>query len=122
MKAITNDYLAEIILRYVNKDILVHRASKNNFLTHQNFPCATDAELLDFIQTIPYFDVSIKNFLLGNLPTQSIIVSQNWEIEFLKKTQQWAESFEWLHGDDFYLSDAHINSIKKNILFLSLPY
>lgn len=122
MKAITNEYLGETILRIINKEIEMHRASKNNILTHNNFPSATNAELLDFIQTIPYFDISLKNFLVGNLVEETIIISQSWEIEFLKKTQLWADSFEWLHGNDYFLSDAHINSIKKDIAFLKLPY
>lgn len=122
MKAITNEYLGEIILREVNKDIEVHRASKDNFLAHQNFPCATDAELLDFIQTIPYFDTGLKDFLVGNLTEVTIIVSQAWELEFLKRTRQWAESFEWLHGNDYFLSDAHINGLKKDKEYLKLPY
>jgi len=122
MTAITNEYLGDILLREINKDIEVHRASKNNFLAHQNFPCATDAELLDFIQTIPYFDVSVKDFLVGNLPEATIIISQAWELEFLKRTRQWAESFEWLHGNDYFLSDAHINGLKKASASLTLPY
>jgi len=122
MTAITNEYLGDILLREINKDIEVHRASKNNFLAHQNFPCATDAELLDFIQTIPYFDVSVKDFLVGNLPEATIIISQAWELEFLKRTRQWAESFEWLHGNDYFLSDAHINGLKKESASLTLPY
>ena len=122
MKAITNEYLAEYILRYINKDIQVHRSSKNNFLIHENFPCATDAELLDFIQSNPYYGINLKDFLVGNLKEETIIISQSWELEFLKKSLLWAESFEWLHGNDYYLSDTHINQIRKNISTLSLPY
>jgi hypothetical protein len=122
MKAITNEYLADIILRQINGNIRTHRANKNNFLIHENLPCATDAELLDFIQTIPYFHETLKDFLVGNLTEETIIISQSWELEFLKKTILWAESFEWLHGSDYFLTDAHINSIKKNISSLSLPY
>lgn len=122
MNAITKNYLVEIISRYINKDIAAHRASKNNFLTHENFTCATDAEILDFIQSIPYFDIGLKNFLVGNLLEETIIISQAWEIEFLKMVRSWAESFEWLHGNDYFLSDAHINSIRKHVSFLSLPY
>ncbi len=122
MKAITNEYLADLILRQINKQILTHRSNKNSSFTHGNLPCATDGELLDFIQTIPYFHENLKDFLVGNLQDATIIISQSWELEFLKKAIMWAESFEWLHGTDYFLTDAHINSIKKNISYLSLPY
>ncbi|MEO5945115.1 MAG: hypothetical protein ABIP30_03890 [Ferruginibacter sp.] len=122
MTAITNEYLGEIILRIINKNIATHRASKNNVNEQKNFPCATNVELLDFIQTIPYLDVSVKNFLVGNLKQETIIISQAWETQFIKHCILWAESFEWLHGNNYFLSDAHISSIKKNVSSLTLPY
>ena len=122
MTAITNEYLGEIILKIINKNINAHRASKNNVNAHNNLPCATNAELLDFIQSIPYFDTTLKNLLVGNLKEESIIISQTWETQFIKHCILWAESFEWLHGNNYFLSDAHISSIKKNVSSLSLPY
>ncbi|MBC7534554.1 MAG: hypothetical protein H7258_02540 [Ferruginibacter sp.] len=122
MTAITKDYLTDIIFRSINKTIGIHRNSKKNNFYYESFPTATDEEILDFIQSIPYFDLRLKNFLVGNLSDETIIISQSWEIEFLKKTLSWAESFEWLHGNDYFLSDAHINSIKKIATYLSLPY
>lgn len=122
MKAITKNYLSDIIYRVINKSIEIHRHSKKNPFYYDPFPTATDEEILDFIQSIPYFDVRLKDFLVGNLDDKTIIVSQSWEIEFLKKVLCWAESFEWLHGNDYFLSEAHTSSIKKNAVFLSLPY
>ncbi len=122
MKAITKDYLVDIIYRVINKTIDIHRNSKKNSFYYEPFPTTTDEEILDFIHSIPYFDERLKNFLVGNLVDKTIIVSQSWEIEFLKKTLSWAESFEWLHGNDYFLSEAHISSIKKNAVFLGLPY
>jgi hypothetical protein len=122
MTAITNEYLGEIILRIMNKNIAAHRASKNNVDEQKNFPYATNVELLDFIQTIPYLDDSVKNFLVGNLKQKTIIISQAWETQFIKHCILWAESFEWLHGNIYFLSDAHISSIKKKAQCLSLPY
>ena len=78
--------------------------------------------MLDFTHSIPYFDIRLKEFLVGSLDEETIIISQAWEIEFLKKAQSWAESYEWLHGNDYFLSEAHINSIKKSTTFLGLPY
>lgn len=122
MTAITKDYLTDIIFRSINKTIGIHRNSKKSNFYYEPFPTAMDEEILDFIQSIPYFDLRLKNFLVGNLSDETIIISQSWEIEFLKKTLSWAESFEWLHGNDYFLSDAHINSIKKIATYLSLPY
>jgi hypothetical protein len=121
MKVITKEYLTDVIFRSINPAIDQHRESKNDIF-YQEFPCATSGEILDFIQSIPYFDLRLKDFLAGNMEEEAIIVSQTWEIEFLKKTKLWADSFEWLHGDETYLSEAHINSIKKKEVFLSLPY
>ncbi len=122
MKAITRDYLTDIIFRTINKTIDIHRNSKKNHFYYEPYPTATDEEILDFIHSIPYFDERLKNFLIGNLTDATIIISQTWEIEFLKKTLSWAGSFEWLHGNDYFLSEAHISSIKKHAEFLGLPY
>ena len=122
MKAITRDYLTDIIFRTINKTIDIHRNSKKNSFYYEPYPTATDEEILDFIHSIPYFDERLKNFLIGNLTDATIIISQTWEIEFLKKTLTWAGSFEWLHGNDYFLSEAHISSIKKHAEFLGLPY
>ncbi|MFT3909237.1 MAG: hypothetical protein QM737_07425 [Ferruginibacter sp.] len=122
MKAITKDYLNGIIFRTINKTIDIHRNSKKNSFYYEPYPTATDEEILDFIHSIPYFDERLKNFLVGNLADRTIIISQTWEIEFLKKTLSWAGSFEWLHGNDYFLSEAHISSIKKHAEFLGLPY
>jgi hypothetical protein len=122
MKAITNTYLADIIYRVINETIDVHRESKKNFFYYEPYPSATDEEILEFIHSIPYFDERLKDFLLGNLTEKAIILSQAWEIEFRKKTQLWAGSFEWLQGDDSFLKEAHINEIKNGVAFLTLPY
>ncbi len=122
MKAITRDYLTDIIFRTINKTIDLHRASKKNRFFYEPFPSATDEEVLDFIHSIIYFDDELKNFLVGNLIEKTIIVSQSWEIEFLKKVMLWAQSFEWIQGNSYYLSEAHIKLIKQKAVCLGLPY
>lgn len=122
MKAITRDYLTDMIQRCINKTIDVHRKSKKKFFSYDKYPVATDEEVLDFISSIPYFDLRLKDFLVGNLPDETIIISQAWEIEFIKKSQLWAQSYEWVEGNEYYLTDAHIRSLKSDISFLSLPY
>ena len=122
MKAITKDYLTDIIFRVINKTIDTHRNSKKNAFYYEPFPTATDEEILDFIQSIPYFDIRLKDFLMGNLVDETIIISQSWEIEFIKKTLSWAEGFEWLHGNNYFLSEAHTSNIRKQSACLTLPY
>jgi hypothetical protein len=120
MQSITKIYLLEIIYRNINETINLYRASKKT--EYDLEPTATEDEILDFICSIPYFDERLKNFLLGNLPEQNIIISQQWEIEFIKQCTLWSESFEWLHGDNSFLSDVHLDSLKIDRTLLTLPY
>ena len=122
MNSITKEYLTEIIFKKISETIDQHRESKQHQFDNEPYPGATDEEVLDFIITIPYFDRKLKDFLLGNLSENTIIISQAWENEFIKNTQLWAESFEWLHGNDYFLSEAHISGINKERVFLRLPY
>ncbi|MEO6488926.1 MAG: hypothetical protein ABIO04_03210 [Ferruginibacter sp.] len=121
MKSITKEYLSDIIFRIINKSIDGHRASKRYDLSDKDFP-ATDEEVLEFLHSIPYFDTRLKDFIIGHLSERTIIVSQAWENEFIVKCRAWAESYEWLHGDDRFLSDKHLDKIKKEATFLTLPY
>ena len=122
MNSITKEYLTEIIFKKTSETIDQHRESKQHQFDNEPYPGATDAEVLDFIITIPYFDEKLKDFLLGNLAESTIIISQAWENAFIKNTRQWAESFEWLHGNNYFLSEAHISGINKERVFLRLPY
>lgn len=123
MNSVTNDYLTEIIFKKASETIDRHRESKQHQFDNEPYPGATDEEVLDFIITIPWFDVKLKDFLLGNLGVDTIIISQTWENEFIKKTMLWAESFEWLQGGNHYfLHEADSSSTNKNKSFLTLPY
>ncbi len=122
MQSITKNYLVDIIYRMINTSILLHRQSKNNTAQYGAYPNATEEETIDFIVTIPYLDVELKYFLLGNVKENIIIISQAWEIEFIKKCTTWVQSYEWLEGDEYYLSDAHISQLQRKADCLSLPY
>jgi hypothetical protein len=122
MQSITKTYLIDTIYRMINTSIRLHRQSKNNSHYNEVYPVATDEEMIDFIVTIPYFDIDLKDFLLGNVKEETVIISQSWEIEFIKKCTAWANSYEWLEGDEYYLSDAHISSLMRQADCLSLPY
>ncbi len=122
MNSITKEYLADIIFRMINKTIEIHRSSKRYDLQFENYSEATTEDVLEFIHSIPYFDTRLKDFIIGHLSERTIIISQAWENEFIIKCRAWAESFEWLYGDDRFLSDKHLDQIKRNAVFLSLPY
>jgi hypothetical protein len=121
MNSITKNYLAEIIFKKISPTIDIHRMSKRHLFNYEPCSLPTTEELLDFIISIPYFDDKLKDFLIGNLGDTTIIISQSWENEFIIKTRLWAESVEWLHGNDHFLkSPVFTNSREKN--YLSLPY
>ena len=122
MNSITKDYLAEIIFKKASETIDKHRESKQQQFDNDPYPGPTDEEVLDFIITIPYFDQKLKDFLLGNLAEDTIIISQTWENEFIKRARLWAESFEWLHGNDDFLSKTPVGEVNKEKVFLTLPY
>lgn len=122
MQSITKAYLIDIIYRMINESIQLHRQSKHNNHYNEVYPVATDEEMIDFIVTIPYFDIDLKDFLLGNVKEETVIISQSWEIEFIKKCTIWAKSYEWLEGDEYYLSDAHISQLMRKVEGLKMPY
>jgi hypothetical protein len=122
MNSITKDYLTEIIFKKISETIDKHRETRRHQFDNEPYPGATDEEVLDFIISIPYFDDKLKDFLIGNLVESTIIISQSWENEFIKKTRLWAESFDWLYGNDHFLKEQNSDDINRERQFLSLPY
>lgn len=122
MNSITKDYLTGIIFKKISETIDQRRDARRHQFDNEPYPGATDEEVLDFIITIPYFDEKLKDFLLGNIGEPTIIISQAWEIEFIKKTILWTQSFEWLHGNDYFVNEPQGSSIDKGKSFLTLPY
>jgi len=121
MQSITKEYLIELIGRLAYETIHIQRESKPAMLSDYNHAkhFATNEEIVDFICTIPFFDERLKDFLLENIPEQTIIISQSWEIEFIKKCIAWSRSHEWLYGKRT-LFDPGDKSGSNG--FLSLPY
>ncbi len=117
MTSITVEYLVDIIVRQVSKTITLRRNNPAEKTTPE-YAEATDEEIVDFIFSIPYFDIKLKDFLLGNVDLQNIIISQTWENEFIKKCKNWAEDMCWLDaGKDYFESPLKIASGD-----FSLPY
>ncbi|MES2893414.1 MAG: hypothetical protein V4725_15425 [Bacteroidota bacterium] len=122
MNSITKEYLVEIIFKKISDSIDIHRMSKRHLFNYQPCSLPTDDEVMDFIISIPFFDDKLKDFLIGNLGETTVIVSQNWENEFIIKTRMWTESVEWLHGNDNFLKTTFSNNISKERTYLGLPY
>lgn len=119
MQSITKDYLLEIISRKISKNIQHYRKQNPQSLNLTQYPFATLGEVHEFICSIPYFDSRLKNFLLSVNEEQTII-SQKWELEFIKKCDLWAKSYEWLYGKPNMLNGHQVyKNDKEN---LSLPY
>ena len=122
MRAVTGEYLINIIERRVNQTIGLRRNLSAAELLTEPFLYATNEEIADFILSIPYFDERLKNFILGFFTELTIIISQTWEIAFSVRTGRWAESDEWLHGA-FRLSMSSLDDHQyNNPDFLTLPY
>jgi len=122
MQFITRTYLTDIIFRGINETIQPRRMSQKNHLFYLHYPTATKDELLDFIESIPYFDDRLKDFLMGNLPNDNTIISQAWETSFIVKTKLWATSNDWLHVDVILSIGFYTKYVKANKDLLTLPY
>ena len=122
MIAVTGEYLINIIERRVNQTIGLRRNLSATELLVEPLLYATNEEIADFILSIPYFDERLKNFILGFLTEQTIIISQSWEIAFIVRTGRWAESDEWLHGDFRLSMGSSANQQMSSTDFLTLPY
>jgi hypothetical protein len=118
MQSITAEYLTGIITKYVSKTICVRRNLPAEYFNPKEVRPTND-EISDFILSIPYFDERLKDFLFGNLAETAIIISQIWEIEFIKRCDNWANNEEWLKTKNTYLKFSSQRT--ENFMF-TLPY
>jgi len=118
MISITGEYLINIIERYVNKTIVFRRHYPIETAIAEYYYNATNEEIVDFIFSIPFFDIKLKDFLIGNIDLQNIIISQTRENEFIKKCKCWSEDMRWLDAGKDYFD----NPLKIASGDFSLPY
>ncbi len=119
MQSITAAYLLDIIEKKMNISIHLHRKQNPHSLNMSLYAKATTNEIKEFVHSIPYFDAGLKNFLTA-CNEQQTIISQAWELEFVKKCELWLGSYEWMYGKPNYINDTDAcKSSRKN---LSLPY
>jgi len=122
MQSITRTYLTDIIFRAINTTIHTRRASQKNHIFYLNYPNATEDEMVDFVLSIPYFDERLKDFLMGNLNSETTIISQAWETAFIVKCTTWAASNDWLHVDSILSIGFYAACFKRFKDCLTLPY
>ena len=80
----------------------------------------TEEELIDFIATIPYFTIELKDFLMGNLTVQTIIISQDWEKDFARKSVAWATNSTWTETDMSFLAKSFKSVVITHAI--TMPY
>lgn len=106
MKGITRAYLLYLINDYLKFTIHLRRKTPRNYFANEAVEITED-EIIDFIISIPYFGTELKDFMMGNLSVQMIIISQAWEREFSVKTMAWAADARWTETDMSSLSSAY---------------
>lgn len=116
--------LRKIICDVINPTIDLYRESKGDFFWSEYYQNVSEKEIEDFINSTPYFDLAVKDFVSNPLyHEQSVMVPNSWEQLFIKKVYLWAQSFEWLHGDRKFIANPVLNmhNIKNNAEILALP-
>ncbi len=120
MQSITREYLLDIIHRKISTTIHLHR-KRHPYSINALQTRATMQEVQDFVASIPYFDAGLKAFLNSDTEAQTII-SQAWELEFIKKCECWMQGYEWLHGKPFVSAGMTPAGIPGGKQHLTLPY
>ena len=119
MKGITRAYLLYLIKDYIKLTIHHRRNIPRNYFVEEVVEI-TDEEIIDFVISIPYFTVELKDFLMENLSVQMIIISQQWEKDFTRKAVAWATDTRWTTADMSFLSNSYKNTNVTDLL--NLPY
>jgi hypothetical protein len=119
MKGITKEYLLYVINDCMTITIHYRRKIAENYFAKEIVD-VTEEELIDFITAIPYFTIELKDFLMGNLAVQTIIISQEWEKDFARKSIAWATDPKWTETDMSFLAKNFKNVVITDAL--TMPY
>ena len=119
MKGITREYLLYVINDCVKITIHYRRKIADNYFAKEIVE-VTEEELIDFIASIPYFSIELKDFLMGNLTVHTIIISQGWEKDFTNKSIAWATNPKWTEADMSFLAENFKNVVIGDAL--TMPY
>jgi hypothetical protein len=119
MKGITKAYLLYVINDCMKITIHYRRKTAANYFAKE-ITDVTEEELIDFITAIPYFSIELKDFLMGNLTVQTIIISQEWEKDFTRKSIAWVTHPKWTETDMSFLAKSFREVIITDAL--EMPY
>jgi len=119
MKGITREYLLHLISDCIKITIHYRRKVADNYFAKEIVQ-VTEEEIIDFVTAIPYFSIELKDFLMGNLTVQTIIISQDWEKDFARKAVAWATNPKWTETDMSFLAKSFKDVVIKD--FLGMPY
>jgi len=67
---------------------------KQNEFPEEDYPVITKTEVMNFIESNPYFDEMLKTFLKDKFieDVDAIVVSEEWKEEFVKGVYEWSKT------------------------------
>lgn len=101
MNIVSKSSLRITIYNIINETITVQRESKQNEIYNDYHPAVTKIEIMDFIESNPYFDAMLKDFLKDKFieDIDAMMVSEEWKEAFVNRVYKWSERWEWLTQD-----------------------
>jgi hypothetical protein len=80
--------------------------AKQNEFYDEDCLIVTKIEVMNFIESNPYFNETLKYFLKDRFieDVDAMMVSEEWKEEFVKRVRRWAEEF--FGKDDRMFSDS----------------
>ena len=75
---------------------IISEEKKNEF-PEEDYPVITKTEVMNFIESNPYFDEMLKTFLKDKFieDVDAMMVSEEWREEFVKRVRKMGSSLEW---------------------------
>jgi hypothetical protein len=72
---------------------IISEARQNEFYEEEN-RVITKTEVMNFIESNPYFDEILKTFLKDKFieDVDAMMVSEEWKIEFVKRVRRWVKN------------------------------
>jgi len=74
---------------------IINEAKQKEFL-EEDYPVITKSEVMNFIDSNPYFDEMLKIFLKDKFveDVDAMMISEEWREEFAKRVRRWVENLK----------------------------
>jgi hypothetical protein len=74
---------------------IMNEAKQNEFY-EEDYPVVTKTEVMNFIESNPYFGEMLKEFLKDKFieDVDGIVVSEEWKEEFARRVRRWVKAWE----------------------------